>query len=208
MSEIMDKGYAQKVSAEELSPEEGKVWYLPCHGVYQPKKLNSIHVVFDCSARYHGESINDHLLQGPDLSSKLTGVLTRFRKERVAFMADVEKMFFQVKVKKEHQNFCRFLWWPNGDLSQEPQEYSMTVHLFGAGSSPRCSNFALKRTAEDGEKELGARAAETLKKNFYIDDVLKSVPTEKDAIELVQAVRGCVQREDLNSQCSSATVKR
>ena len=57
-------------------------------------------MVFDCSARYLGESLNDHLLQGPDLTSKLTGVLTRFREERVAFMADVEKMFYQVKVKK------------------------------------------------------------------------------------------------------------
>ena len=198
MSEIIEKGYARKVSAEELSPKEGKVWYLPHHGVYHPKKPNSIRVVFDCSARYQCESLNDHLLQGPDLSSKLTGVLTRFRKERVAFMADVEKMFFQVKVKKEDQNFFRFLWWPNGDLSQEPQEYCMTVHLFGAGSSPGCSNFALKRTAEDGEKEFGARAAETLKKNFYVDDALKSVPTEKDAIELVQAVKGMCAKGGFN----------
>ena len=105
-------------------------------------------------------------------------------------MADVEKMFFQFEVKKEHQNFFRLLWWPNGDLSQEPREYCMTVHLFGAGSSPGCSTFALKHTAEDGEKEFGARAAKTLKKNFYIDDALKSVPTENDAIELVQAVKG------------------
>ena len=82
----------------------------------------------------------------------------------------------------------------------------MTVHLFGAGSSPGCSNFALKRTAEDGEREFGARAAEALKKNFYVDDALKSVPTEKDAI--IQAVKGCVQREDLTSQSSSATVEK
>ena len=64
----------------------------------------------------------------------------------------------------------------------------MTVHLFGAGSSPACSNFALKRTAEDDERELGARVAETLRKNFYLDDALRSVPTEKDAVGLVQAV--------------------
>ena len=104
-------------------------------------------------------------------------------------MADIEKMFFQVKVPREDQNFLRFLWWPNGDLTQEPQEYCMTVHLFGAGSSPGCSNFALKRTAEDGEREFGAKAAETLRKNFYVDDALSSVPTEKDAVELVQAVK-------------------
>ena len=103
-------------------------------------------------------------------------------------MADVEKMLFQVKVKKEDQDFFRFLWWPGGDLTQEPHEYCMTVHLFGAGSSPGCSNFALKCTVQDGEKEFGARAAETLKKNVYVDDALKSFPTEKDAIELLQAV--------------------
>ena len=40
-----------------------------------------------------------------------------------------------------------------------------------------------------------------MKKNFYVDDALKSVPTGKDAIELVQ-------REDLTSQSSSATVER
>ena len=72
----------------------------------------------------------------------------------------------------------------------ETQEYCMTVHLFEASSSPGCFNFALKHTAEDGENAFGARAAETLKKNFYVDDVLKSAPTEKDAIELVQAVKG------------------
>lgn len=189
MTEIIEKGYARKVKVEELTHQEGKAWYLPHHGVYHPKKPGSIRVVFDCSARYQGESLNGHLLQGPDLTNKLTGVLTRFREEKVAFMADIEKMFFQVKVPREDQNFLRFLWWPNGDLTQEPQEYCMTVHLFGAGSSPGCSNFALKRTAEDGEREFGAKAAETLRKNFYVDDALSSVPTEKDAVELVQAVK-------------------
>ena len=74
----------------------------------------------------------------------------------------------------------------------------MMVHLFRAGSSPECSNFTLKRTAEDGEKEFGARAAETLKKNFDVDDALKSVPTEKDAIELVQAVKGMCAKGGFN----------
>ena len=129
-----------RICAEEQPPEEGKVWYLLHHGIYHPRKPNILRVVFVCSAWYQEELLNDHLLQGPDLSSKLTGVLTRFRKERVAFM------FFQVKVKKEDQNFFRFLWWSNGDLIQEAQEHCMKVHLFGAGSSPGCSNFALKQT--------------------------------------------------------------
>ena len=84
----------------------------------------------------------------------------------------------------------------------------MTVHLFGTRSSPGCSNFAPKRTAKDGEEEFGERAAETLKRNFYVDDALKSVPTEKDAIEPYKLLRGCVPREDLTSQSSSATGER
>ena len=65
----------------------------------------------------------------------------------------------------------------------------MTVHLLGAGSSPGCYNFTLKRTAENGEREFGARGAETLRNNFYVDDALRSVPTEKDVVELIQAVK-------------------
>ena len=179
MTGIIDKGYARKIDSENLATQKGKVWYLPHHGIYHPKKPSSICVVFDCLACYHGESFNDHLLQGPDLTSKLTGVLTRFREERVAFMADIERMFYQVKVKKADQDFLRFLWWPNGILTKEPEEYCMTVHLFGGGSSPGCLNFALNCTAEDGENEFGVKAADTVKKNFYVDDLLKLYPQKK-----------------------------
>ena len=113
-------------------------------------------MVFDCSSRYLGESLNDHLLQGPDLTNKLIGVLARLRQETIAFMADIEQMFYQVKVKEEDQDFLRFLWWPDGDFTAEPEEYCMAVHLFGAASSPGCSNYALKRTAHDYEEEFGA----------------------------------------------------
>ena len=82
MTELIEKGYAQKVKVEELPHKEGKVLYLPHRGVYHPKKPGSIRVVFDCSACYQGKSLNGLQLQGPDLTSKFTGVLTRFRKEK------------------------------------------------------------------------------------------------------------------------------
>lgn len=49
-------------------------------------------------------------------------------------MADIEKIFYQVKEEEEDQDFLCFLWWPNRDLAKEPEEYCMTVHLFGGGS--------------------------------------------------------------------------
>jgi len=44
----------------------GEVYYIPHHGVYHPRKLFKLRVVFDCSARFRGNSLNDHLLSGPD----------------------------------------------------------------------------------------------------------------------------------------------
>ena len=137
INEIIAKGYAEKVpEEEEVSYNHGNVWYIPHHGVYHPKKPGKIRVVFDCSADYKRESLNKHLLTGPDLTNGLVGVLCRFRRDPVAFMCDLEAMFHQFKVDKRHRNLLRFLWRADSDIKVVPVEYRMTVHLFGAGSSP------------------------------------------------------------------------
>ena len=106
MNDLIKKGYAER------APKEcEKAWYIPHHGVYHPKKPGKIRIVFDCSADFMGHSLNRHLLQGPDLTNSLVGVLCRFRREPVAFTCDIEGMFHQVKVNKEHRDFLRFLWW-------------------------------------------------------------------------------------------------
>ena len=61
----------------------------------------------------------------------------------------------------------------------------MTVHLFGASSSPGCSNYGLKQAAQDGEAEFGTQAANFVRSNFYVDDGLASTPSVKQAIDLV-----------------------
>ena len=68
---IIEKGYAKKVALSHLNTEEGKVWYLPHHGIYHLKKPDKIRIVFDCSCWYEGRSLNKELLQGPDMT-KLT----------------------------------------------------------------------------------------------------------------------------------------
>ena len=60
--------------------------------------MNKIRVVFDCSEQHQGESPNSHLLQGPDLTNNLTGILCRFREELITLMCGIEEMFYQVKV--------------------------------------------------------------------------------------------------------------
>ena len=44
--------------------------------------------------------------------------------------AAIEAMFHQVYVEPKDRD--AFLWWPTGDLNEEPREYCMVKHLFGA----------------------------------------------------------------------------
>ena len=151
-------------------------------------------VVFDCSASFQGTSLNNELLQGPDLANSLVGVLSRFRKEEVAIMADIEVMYYQVQVPEEDTDLMRFLWWPEGDIEQDMEEFKMTVHLFGATSYPTCANYALRRTAQDNCIKASPEAVDTILNNFYIDDCLKSVKHPAQAISLYK---------DLKALCSS-----
>ncbi|XP_066913533.1 uncharacterized protein [Clytia hemisphaerica] len=184
MKNIIEKGYAQQVTS---SYPEGQNWYIPHHGVYHPTK-NKIRVVFDCSSSYKGFCMNKELMQGPDLANHLIGVLMRFRQEHVAFTADIESMFFQIKIPESQRRFHQFLWWRDGDYSKPPVTYEMNAHLQGSTSSPSCSNFALKRTASAGEIEFGSKAADTLRKNFYVDDLLKSTDSVESAKSLISDV--------------------
>ena len=84
MQKLLDNKYAEAVPLTETMNPPRNIWYLPHHGVYNPNKVGKIRVVFDCSARFAGTCLNDHLLQGPDLTNSLVGVLIRFRNDHIA----------------------------------------------------------------------------------------------------------------------------
>jgi len=54
--------------------------------------------------------------------------------------------------------------------------------------SPSCANYALKKTANDHEHTFGKVAADTVRNDFYVDDMLKSVPTPEMAKEVLHDV--------------------
>ncbi|XP_071479632.1 uncharacterized protein [Diadema antillarum] len=181
---MMKKEYMEKIPEEEIQRNDGRVWYLPHHGVVHPQK-KKLRVVFDCSAEYGDFSLNRELLQGPDLANKLFGVLTRFRQDRVAMQADIEGMFSQIRVPKRDRDMLRFLWWENGDIERPLTEHRMKVHVFGAVSSPSCANFALKRAAQDQTGSFSDEVIRTVHRNFYVDDCLCSMQSVQEAEKLV-----------------------
>ena len=146
-------------------------------------------------------SLNDQLLQGPEMTNKLVGVLSRFRQDPVAFTADIEVMFCQVMVSPAHRDFLRFLWWRDGDYDEVIEEYQTLAHPFGATSSPSCARLCLRKTAEEFESEFDLATIETIRRNFYVDDCLKSASNTQKAIHLVEQLR------DILARCSFRLTK-
>ena len=185
MDDLMKKEYAEKSTKEA---PEGRTWYIPHHGVYHPSKPGKIRVVFDCSTKFQEESLNKNLMSGSDLTNQIVGVLTRFREEPVVIIGDIESMFHQVMVPREDRSFLRFLWWENHDISGTAKDFEMCVHVFGGTSSPSCCNYAYERTAYDNKSRYQTDVMDTLNRNFYVDDLLKSVKDVKTAIRLLHDV--------------------
>ena len=177
MTDMLGNDYAEIVPNNEID-YQGNIWYLS-HFAVRHKQKKKLRIVYDCSLKYKGISLNDVLLQGPDLANSLVGVLLRFREGKYAFSADIQQMFYRVRVPVDDSNYLRFLWFPDNDLTEPPQQYRLNVHVFGAKSSPSCANFALRSTVSKSDEVNNC-----ILKNFYVDDVLKSCNDENQAVNL------------------------
>jgi len=185
MQSILDAGYAEEVPKMKLSLQ---VVYGICHITVWLMKGSLVKscVIFYFAAVHKGLSLNQVLIQGPDLVNNLVGVLLRIRRESVASIADIESMFQQVYVAPRNWDCLRFLWWPGSDISRDPVIYRMKVHLFGATSSPRCAKFCLRRVAKDFGAEFEPVVASTVERSFYVDVLLTGVPDVENAKVLVK----------------------
>ena len=189
---MLDSGYAEPVPTEELSLRDGQVWYLPHHAVLHVAKPGKVRLVFDCAAKQGGISLNSQCFRGPDLNNKLLHVLLRFRQFEFAIMADIEAMYLQVKIPEKDRNCLRFLWQDGDSIS----EYRMTSHLFGGVWCASSSTFALRRVVQDvSSSDL---VCDTVNRAFYVDDMLKSVSSLDEAVEVISGTRAALMSGGFN----------
>lgn len=167
MNMMIQESYMDKIPPNEST---NNAWFVTHHPVYHKRK-GSLRIVFNCALKFQGISLNDVLYQGPDITNSLIGVLLRFRQEKIAFIGDITKMLYQVKVSKSCRDYLRLFWY---DLDTNlPVQYRLTVHLFGATSSPAVAGVALRQTALDNP-HYSSEARRTVERNFYVDDLLVS----------------------------------
>ena len=169
MQQYFKDGHAREITEEDQKIHP--VYYLPHHPIIREDKTTTkCRVVFDASARnQQGMSLNDCLLPGPALQPNLVSILIRFRLHRIAIMADLRKMFLQIKLASKDQNCHRFIWRERPD--EDPKVYCMTRVTFGVVSSPFQAIATVQHHATVN-KDKFPKAAKEIKENMYVDDLL------------------------------------
>ncbi|XP_058827651.1 uncharacterized protein LOC131687579 [Topomyia yanbarensis] len=152
IKEYVEKGYARKLTANEITLTTDKTYYLPHFAVVNPNKTPlKPRLVFDAAAKVQGLSLNTELLSGPDNLTSLFGILLRFREGKCAVAGDIQEMFSQIKIRKEDQEAQRFLW------------------------------RDVKNANAENYRDCDPVAANAIIKQHYVDDYLDSFSTAEEA---------------------------
>ncbi|XP_048590228.1 uncharacterized protein LOC116612667 isoform X2 [Nematostella vectensis] len=185
MEEMCEMNFARKLTEEEVKSYQGPVHYISHHGVARPESDSTpLRIVFNTSATYQGHALNDYWMKGPDLLNDLFGVLLRFREGQCAVIGDLSKMYHRILIPEEDQHVHRYLW-RNLETERPPDVFVKTVLTFGDKPAPAMAQIALRKTAEEGEKEY-PEAAKVLKENTYMDDICHSEETPDKVQQLVK----------------------
>lgn len=183
IDEYTELGHMKLVDKEDI--DNSKAVYLPHHAVIREDKLTTkVRVVFDASCKgVNNMSLNDDLLVGPKLQQDLRHLLMRWRTHKICIIADLVKMYRQVRVADEDINYQRILWRANPN--EELQHYNLLTLTFGTACAPYLAVKSLQRLADDEQSKYPI-AAEITKNDYYMDDLMTGCNLEDEAIEIYE----------------------
>lgn len=95
-------------------------------------------------------------------------------------------MYHMIAIPPLFQHVHRFIWRVY-ETEQEPDVYVKTVLTFGDRPAPTMAITAMRKTAEM-RKESNAKAAETMIKNTYVDDICNSVQNVDESRAMTSSI--------------------
>ena len=179
-----DKGIIERVSSNNTISPESKIHYVPHQAVVRKDAATTkVRIVYDASAKAHKSAValNDCLEAGPSLNPLLFDILLRFREQRVAIVADIEKAFLNIEVHEKDRDSLRFLWVDDvlrNNLNLVVYRFCRVV--FGVNSSPFLLNATLRYHISKyaiHDKNF----ADKLLRSFYVDDLATGESSTEDA---------------------------
>ncbi|UYV69731.1 hypothetical protein LAZ67_7000518 [Cordylochernes scorpioides] len=179
MNEYIRLGHMQASCSLQTEPK----YYIPHHCILkaQPTKLR---VVFDASTKTTTQiSLNDLLHVGPKLQNNIFNIPLKFRTNSVALVADIEKMYRQIRLHPDDIKYQTILWRDCKDL--ELQEYNLLTVTYGLACASYLAIRTLNQIAHDVQVS-NPGISNIIRENFYVNDLLTGCPTVEDAKGLMQ----------------------
>ncbi|CAF4751000.1 unnamed protein product [Pieris macdunnoughi] len=159
--------------------------YLPHHAVLREKsETTKLRVVFNGSARTaSGKSLNDIQYVGPVVQNDLMSILLRFRQHKYVLTGDIEKMFRQVKLDESQRHLQLILWRDNE--AQPLRTLQLNTVTYGTASAPYLTTRCLVQLSTECSDK---RVANTIKNDFYCDDLITGCDNKTELKYLRDAV--------------------
>ncbi|XP_068903022.1 uncharacterized protein [Tenebrio molitor] len=158
MRDYLDSNHMSR--APPLPENSVQNYYIPHHCILRPDSSSTkLRVVFDASAKAsNGQSLNDTLYSGPKLLQDIVKVLLKFRLHRVVFTADIRQIVLL-------------------------EEYVLNTVTYGISSAPFLAIRTLLQLADDEQGRFPG-AAEILRTDVYMDDIVTGCHSTAEALEL------------------------
>ncbi len=187
--------------AEPVPPNETKktgttVYYMPVQGVIKDSSTTTkLRAVFDASSpSSSGISLNDTLLTGPSLYPLLTDIILRFRLHKIAFSADIGKMFREIVLHPKERDLHRFL---HRDKCGQIRDFRMKRLTFGVKSSPFLATKVIRHLAESSH-ESHPQASNAILNSFYVDDLLSGASSISEAKNIQEELCDLLKSAGMN----------
>ena len=131
---------------------------------------------------------------GPTIQDEIFSLLIRFRNHRCVLTGDIERIYRQFEVCMEDRKYHRIMW---GSPSGSVNTYELNPVTFGLSPSPFLAIRGLHQLAND-EIAKSPRAAQIIKRDLYVDDLLTGATIFNDALHLQNEITALLERGGLN----------
>ena len=191
--EQLELGFIEEVKKDPFN--KVGCHYLTHRGVYREDSLTTkLRIVYNCSLKDSNKtSLNNCLIEGPNLVNDLVKVLLRFRLDKYAIVSDISKAFLRINLKLDYdKDHLRFLWFKDPfNTNKGLTTYRFKVILFGANCSPSILALTIKNHLNRFPESV---ALNLLKNSFYVDNVLGSVSSEEELITFYEESKAIMNK--------------
>ncbi|XP_050056092.1 uncharacterized protein LOC126549769 [Aphis gossypii] len=172
-------------------------YFIPHHAVVKRKNGKmKIRVVFDASAKSSsGFVLNDCLATGSKLQSNITDILLQSRFYKYLFIADIEKIYGQIRVNDADCAYQHILW--RNSPNEEVKEYELCTRTYGFNAAPYLAIRCLRQLDSDCGNQFPL-AKNLLVTSTYVDDIVAGADTERVVLELQRQLISLLRKGGFN----------